>query len=145
MECSGTAPTTPRSRRNVAGASWGEALDTPPKAKREDARAAKVEDCAPTPIDAVADGHGGLGKGTISRRIVVAIDEGVHTTKVAKDAAWPSPPVWPSDLPRPPEPADGYKAGAPIAVPDGQAAGGVAQGPQEEMRVGDIRADVEMW
>ncbi len=58
----------------------------------------------------------------------------VHTTKVAKDAAWPSPPVWPSDLPRPPEPAVGCKAGAPIAEPDGQAAGGVAQGPQEEVR-----------
>ena len=56
----------------------------------------------------------------------------VHTTKVAMDAAWPSPHVWPSERPRPPVPADGHVTGAPIAVPDGQGAGSVAQGLQEK-------------
>ena len=72
---------TPRNPLNVAAATRGEALDTPPKAKREDARAAKVVDCAHTPVDAVADGHGDLGKGTISRGI--GVDPGMNILLIA--------------------------------------------------------------
>ena len=61
----------------------------------------------------VADGHGDLGKGTISRGIVddpdvsatlIASDCGDATIAIAtKEGAMPSPLVWPSDVPRPRE------------------------------------------
>ena len=130
----GTPLTSPRCRRCAVPAAGGEALDTPPKAKREEASAAKDEGVH-TIVVAAANGHGDPGKGIISRRIVEDLVANValiasdgETTVATKDGALPSPPVWPSDLPRPPEPDDAYKGGAPLAEPDGQAAGGVAQG-----------------